>query len=66
MTSILIFIMPGTPGQLFTGAMIAFVFLILNLHIRPFCTGTTLPPCVFLFGARIEVATLIVVFVVVR
>jgi len=39
MTSILIFIMPGTPGQLFTGAMIAFVFLILNLHIRPFCTA---------------------------
>jgi len=39
MTSILIFIMPGTPGQLFTGAMIAFLFLILNLHIRPFCTA---------------------------
>jgi hypothetical protein len=40
MTSVLVFIKPGTPGQLSVGAMITFSFLILALNYRPFCTST--------------------------
>ncbi len=40
MTSVLVFIKPGMPGQLSSGAMITFSFLILALSYRPFCTST--------------------------
>jgi len=40
MTSVLVFIKPGMPGQLSSGAMITFSFLILALNYRPFCTST--------------------------
>ena len=39
MTSILVFIKPGTPGQLASGAMITFVFLIIGHVYRPFCSS---------------------------
>ena len=39
MTSLLIFIMPGAPGQLAAGAMITFMFLVLTMKVRPYCTG---------------------------
>jgi len=42
MTSLLVFIMPGSPGQLATGAMITFIFLLLTMRIRPYCTGMLL------------------------
>ena len=38
MTSILVFVMPGGPGQLVLGCMITFVFLLLNLIWQPYCT----------------------------
>jgi hypothetical protein len=40
MTSVLVFIRPGTPGQLSAGAMITFFFLLLGLFWRPFCSST--------------------------
>jgi hypothetical protein len=40
MTSVLVFIKPGTPGQMSVGAMITFVFLLLGLFWRPFCSST--------------------------
>jgi hypothetical protein len=40
MTSVLVFIKPGTPGQLSVGAMITFFFLLLGLFWRPFCSST--------------------------
>ncbi len=39
MTSVLVFIRPGTPGQLSAGAMITFFFLLLGLFWRPFCSS---------------------------
>jgi len=39
MTSVLVFIRPGTPGQLCVGAMITFFFLLLGLFWRPFCSS---------------------------
>jgi hypothetical protein len=39
MTSVLVFIRPGTPGQLSVGAMITFFFLLLGLFWRPFCSS---------------------------
>ena len=39
MTSMLVFIKSGTPGQLSAGAMITFAFLLLTMSIRPYCTG---------------------------
>jgi hypothetical protein len=38
MTSLLVFVMPGKPGQLAAAAMITFCFLLLNLMCQPFCT----------------------------
>ena len=40
MTSVLVFIKPGTPGQLSVGAMTTFFFLLLGLFWRPFCSST--------------------------
>jgi hypothetical protein len=40
MTSVLVFIRPGTPGQLSVGAMITFFFLLLGLFLRPFCSSS--------------------------
>jgi hypothetical protein len=40
MTSVLVFIKPGTPGQMSVGAMITFVFLLLGLFLLPFCSST--------------------------
>jgi hypothetical protein len=39
MTSVLVFIKPGTPGQMSVGAMITFFFLLLGLFWRPFCSS---------------------------
>ena len=39
MTSLLVFVMPGEPGQLAAAAMITFCFLIMNLMYQPFCTA---------------------------
>jgi hypothetical protein len=39
-TSVLVFIRPGTTGQLSAGAMITFFFLLLGLFWRPFCSST--------------------------
>ena len=39
MTSLLIFVRPGTPGQLAAGAMITFVFLIASMLMQPFCSA---------------------------
>ena len=38
MTCFLVFMQAEGPAQLATGAMITFVFLVLNLKIRPFCS----------------------------
>ena len=38
MTSILVFVMPGTTGQLAMGSMITFLFLLLNLFWQPYCS----------------------------
>ncbi len=40
MTSVLVFIKPGTPGQMSVGAMITFFFLLLGLFLRPFCSSS--------------------------
>ena len=40
MTSLLVFVMPGEPGQLAAAAMITFCFLLLNLTCQPFCTAS--------------------------
>jgi hypothetical protein len=40
MTSVLVFIKPGTPGQMSVGSMITFFFLLLGLFWRPFCSST--------------------------
>jgi hypothetical protein len=39
MTSVMVFIIPGTPGQLSVGAMITFLFLLIGLFWRPFCSS---------------------------
>ena len=38
MTSVLVFVMPGTTGQLAMGSMITFLFLLLNLFWQPYCS----------------------------
>jgi len=39
MTSVLVFVKAGTPGQMSTGAMITFAFLMVATSYRPFCTA---------------------------
>ena len=39
MTSVMVFIRPGTPGQLSVGAMITFLILLIVLFWRPFCSS---------------------------
>lgn len=38
MTSLLIFVYPDDPAQMAAGAMITFIFLLLNMTFQPFCT----------------------------
>jgi len=38
MTTLLVFIYPGSPAQLACGAMICFIFLLLNIGFAPYCT----------------------------
>ena len=39
MTSVMVFIRPGTPGQLSVGVMVTFFFLLIGLFWRPFCSS---------------------------
>jgi hypothetical protein len=39
MTSVMVFIRPGTPGQLSAGAMVTFFFLLIGLFWKPFCSS---------------------------
>jgi len=40
MTTLLVFVYPGSPAQLAAGAMITFIFLVINLGYRPYCTAS--------------------------
>lgn len=40
MTTLLVFVYAGSPAQLAAGAMITFIFLVINLGYRPYCTAS--------------------------